>query len=153
MITELKDNEVFVFGSNNQGFHGSGAAAIAFRYNHGLPWRKDGFFIRALNSPKNSPLRKGKWAIFGIGRGYSEGSEGRSYAIATVDFDPTTRKRTKVPLEDIKIQIEELISFAYTNSQYTFLVTKFGTGLAGYKEEEINDIWDKFIIPDNIKFV
>lgn len=28
-ITELKDNEVFVFGSNLQGKHGAGAAAIA----------------------------------------------------------------------------------------------------------------------------
>lgn len=28
-ITELKDNEIFVFGSNLQGSHGGGAAAIA----------------------------------------------------------------------------------------------------------------------------
>ena len=30
-ITELKENEIFVFGSNLQGMHGGGAALIAFR--------------------------------------------------------------------------------------------------------------------------
>lgn len=36
-ITELKDNEVFVFGSNLQGSHGGGAARAA--YNHfGAVW-------------------------------------------------------------------------------------------------------------------
>lgn len=29
-ITELKDNEIFVFGSNLQGMHGGGAAFIAY---------------------------------------------------------------------------------------------------------------------------
>lgn len=29
-ITELKDNEIFVFGSNLQGMHGGGAALIAY---------------------------------------------------------------------------------------------------------------------------
>ena len=31
MIDELKDNEIFVFGSNLQGMHGGGAARIAAR--------------------------------------------------------------------------------------------------------------------------
>jgi len=58
-----------------------------------------------------------------------------------------------VRLSDIESQIEELIEFAYTNRQYKFLVTKFGTGLAGYKEKEIQDIWYRKLIPDNIRFV
>ena len=29
-ITELKENEIFVFGSNLQGMHGGGAALIAY---------------------------------------------------------------------------------------------------------------------------
>ena len=29
-ITELKENEIFVFGSNLQGMHGGGAARIAY---------------------------------------------------------------------------------------------------------------------------
>lgn len=31
LINDLKDNEVFVFGSNLEGSHGGGAAAIAFQ--------------------------------------------------------------------------------------------------------------------------
>lgn len=36
-ITELKPNEIFVFGSNIHGMHGGGAAAIAFR-KFGAEW-------------------------------------------------------------------------------------------------------------------
>lgn len=36
-ITELQPNEIFVFGSNIGGFHGGGAAAIAFR-KFGAEW-------------------------------------------------------------------------------------------------------------------
>ena len=38
-ITELKENEIFVFGSNLQGFHGGGAAKIAYR-SFGAEWGK-----------------------------------------------------------------------------------------------------------------
>ena len=39
IITELKENEIFVFGSNLQGFHGGGAAKIAYRI-FGAEWGK-----------------------------------------------------------------------------------------------------------------
>lgn len=39
LITELDDNEVFVFGSNIQGHHGGGAAALAFE-KFGAEWGK-----------------------------------------------------------------------------------------------------------------
>lgn len=46
MITELKDNEVFVMGTNSQGFHGAGAARFAYDkgwtktgHAHGLMWK------------------------------------------------------------------------------------------------------------------
>jgi len=39
MITELKDNEIFVFGSNLLGYHGAGAAktALGFGAEYGNP--------------------------------------------------------------------------------------------------------------------
>ena len=37
MITELKDNEVFVFGSNEAGIHGAGAARQAYE-DFGAEW-------------------------------------------------------------------------------------------------------------------
>ena len=36
-IRELKENEIFVFGSNIHGFHGGGAACFAFE-NFGAEW-------------------------------------------------------------------------------------------------------------------
>lgn len=36
-IRELKENEIFVFGSNIHGFHGGGAACFAFE-NFGAKW-------------------------------------------------------------------------------------------------------------------
>lgn len=36
-ITSLKENEIFVFGSNLQGMHGGGAATVALR-NFGAVW-------------------------------------------------------------------------------------------------------------------
>lgn len=36
-ITELKENEVFVFGSNTAGIHGAGAAKLAYE-NFGAVW-------------------------------------------------------------------------------------------------------------------
>jgi len=46
MITELKDNQIFCFGSNGQGIHGGGAAKFAYDkgwthtgHAHGLSWQ------------------------------------------------------------------------------------------------------------------
>ncbi len=36
-ITSLKDNEIFVFGSNKEGMHGGGAARIAYE-DFGAEW-------------------------------------------------------------------------------------------------------------------
>lgn len=153
MITHLEPHQVFVFGSNNQGFHGSGAAAMAFRYEPNKPWSRETFFTTAMNSPKGSPNRVGKWTVFGVGRGYCEGKEGATYAIATVDFSPQG-KRTKVPLDDIAIQMKEFVEFAHNNPDLEFLVTKFGTGLAGYYPEQIQNIWDSIPnLPNNLTFV
>lgn len=37
MVDGLKDNQIFVFGSNRAGFHGGGAANFAYR-NFGAEW-------------------------------------------------------------------------------------------------------------------
>ena len=37
MVDKLKENQIFVFGSNRAGFHGGGAASFAYR-NFGAEW-------------------------------------------------------------------------------------------------------------------
>jgi len=59
MITKLKKNEVFVFGSNEAGIHGAGAARTA-HINFGAP--------------------------IGLGFGYNHGIRDQTFAIPTKDW-------------------------------------------------------------------
>lgn len=146
-ITELKENQVFVFGSNASGFHGAGAAGLACRGESKNSWRGDVWFLRAMKSPKSSPERIGKWAVYGVARGYSEGREGKSYAIQTI-HRPGEKRST--PLSEIRDQIKDLISFAQNHPTLEFLVTKIGSSLAGYSPQEIKSCFEDLDIPDNI---
>ncbi len=87
---------IFVFGSNQSGRHGKGAAKYAHQF-HG--------------------------AIYGRG----EGLQGNSYAIPTKDFN-----LQRLALFKIKRNIDTFISFAVSRPDLHFLVTKIGSGLAGY---------------------
>ena len=62
-------------------------------------------------------------AIYGQGRGL----QGRSYAIPTMSGS----------LETIAREVEEFIMFADAHPEMTFLVTRIGCGIAGYRDEEI----------------
>lgn len=141
--TELKSNQVFVFGSNEEGFHGAGGAGYAFRGTSENTWRSDNRFLAALDSYRRGThdqynVQIGKWAIFGVARGLQQGLEGSSYAIATV-----TRpgRRRSIPLEEIKRQIFDFWKFAYNNEKLEFLVAPIGTGYAGYTDAEMRNIW------------
>jgi len=143
-IISLESNQVFVFGSNANGFHGSGAAGFAFGTTN---WRTDKRFQKAMNAPEGHPDRIGRWAIYGQGRGYQEGSHGRSYAIETIRR-PGLKRST--PLKEIKEQIIELFEFANEHPNLEFLVTPIGVGFAGYSEEEIIFLFTNLEIPDNV---
>ena len=73
MIDYLASNQVFVFGSNATGFHGAGAAGLGLRGDHRNNWKKDETFRLAMRSPEGSPHRVGKWAVFGVARGFQQG--------------------------------------------------------------------------------
>lgn len=71
---------------------------------------------------------KNHGAIYGQG----EGRQGNSYAIATKD-----ERLQLLPLWHIKGNIHAFIIHAELNPSEEFQVTAIGTGLAGYKHEEI----------------
>jgi len=108
-ISELKDNEIFVFGSNLAGHHGGGAARLA--YNH---------FD----------------AVWGQGMGL----QGQSYAIPTMQGG----------VETIKPYVDEFIRFAELHSEYKFLVTRIGCGIAGFRDEEIAPLFVQALKVENI---
>lgn len=94
-ISFLEDNQIFVFGSNEQGMHGGGAARTAVKK-------------------------------FGAIMGQGEGLQGQSYAIPTMEGIDNMRKA-----------IDRFIEYAKEHTELTFLVTRIGCGIAGYKEEEV----------------
>lgn len=108
-ITELKENEIFVFGSNLQGMHGGGAARLAYN-KFGAIW------------------------------GQGVGLQGQSYGIPTMHGG----------VEAIKPYVDEFIEFAKSRPELTFLVTRIGCGIAGFRDEEIAPLFKECIEIDNV---
>lgn len=63
---------------------------------------------------------------FGAIMGQGEGLQGQSYAIPTMEGIDSMRKA-----------IYRFIEYAKEHPELTFLVTRIGCGIAGYKEEEV----------------
>ena len=93
--------EIFVFGSNEAGRHGKGAALHA---------------------------RKHYGAKYGVGLGRT----GDAWAIPTKDGQLRT-----LPLERIEQYVREFLVYAEQHPELMFKVTAIGTGLAGYRHEDI----------------
>lgn len=107
-ITELKSNEIFVFGSNLYGIHGAGAAKLAYD-KFGAKW--------------------------GLGVGMFE----YTYALPTKDenIETLSLRRISECVKDLKAHV--------LFSQYHFLITKVGCGLAGYTPEQIAPLFKDFL--------
>ena len=108
-ITELKPDEVFVFGSNLYGAHGGGAAWVAYRQ-------------------------------FGAVMGQGVGLQGQSYAIPTMQGS----------VETIKPYVDDFIKFAKLHPELFFYVTKIGCGIAGFRNEEIAQLFAEAVNVNNI---
>lgn len=108
-ITELKGNEIFVFGSNLEGMHGGGAARIAYE-KFGAIW------------------------------GQGVGLQGQSYGIPTMHGG----------VDVIKPYVDEFIEFAKSHPEMTFLVTRIGCGIAGFRDEEMATLFENAKELENI---
>ena len=108
-ISELKENEIFVFGSNLAGAHGGGAAWVAH-------------------------------AHFGAVWGKGVGLYGRSYAIPTMQGG----------VETVRPYVDEFMLFAKTHPQLTFLVTRIGCGIAGFRDWEIAPLFKAALDVENV---
>lgn len=144
-IQKLEDNEVFVFGSNWQGFHGAGAAGFASFNEAGNVWRKH-------NYDKLADGWRGCWNIKGVAVGYQEGYKGSSYAIPTVIRAGQPRSMTE---KQIRKQISFFRSFAIGMRHKTFYIAQGVSekNLNGYSIEELRKIWlDGWKWPQNVYF-
>jgi len=152
IINKLREEEVFIFGSNARGFHGAGAAGLAFRGDARNTWREDEHFLSALRAPAGSVARVGKWAVLGVARGFQVGTEGKSYGIVTVTRPGAKRSISR---REICLQFIKLWKFAKANPQMVFLLTPVGCGYAGYSPAEMQEVLDyvskKYGVPENIR--
>lgn len=64
---------------------------------------------------------------FGAVPGQGVGLQGRSYAIPTMQGG----------VETVRSYVEEFVDFARRHQELTFLVTRIGCGIAGFRDEEI----------------
>lgn len=74
-------------------------------------------------------------ARMGVGVGRSE----MTYAIPTLDSN-----FQKLPLEVIKHYLQEFAQYANDYENNDFLLTKIGTGIAGFTEQEMESIMPEF---------
>lgn len=106
-IASLRDNEVFVFGSNTQGWHGKGAALLAKTAFGAVPYRGMGPTGHCYAIATKEPMRD-NWP-----------------------------KLHALPLDNIAVQVKRFLRYAKERPEITFLVTEIGCGLAGYTPAEI----------------
>ena len=156
-VQTLAANEVLVFGSNESGFHGAGAAGFALRGDARNTWRSDPTFLQMIKDSRagvtGEPLR-GKYAVFGVARGYQEGREGASYAVCTIKAPGQKRSVTRC---EIYRQLVKLREYTLDRPHLTFIITPLGEQYSGYTKEEMSIVWDtlaqKYGLPDNWRFV
>lgn len=142
-ITTLNADEIFVFGANQDGFHGAGSAGYASFNRSGNVWRDYDYGQK----PKGW---RGKWNRKGF-LGLQTGEIGSSYALVTVT---KARAKRSIPIPQLVQNIRELYLKAATMPDFRFYVAQsHQTGLNGYSAKEM--AWafaNAGQIPDNIYF-
>jgi len=136
-VTALGPNQVFVFGSNLQGFHGAGSAGFAMRGDSADSWRDDARFLKAMPAPAGSADRIGKWAVYGIGEGFQEGTEAKSYAVPTVTRPGARRSISLSRILESRIRLGE---FASAHPEWDFVCCVSGGGRNGYSIAEMRSV-------------
>ncbi|MES2731030.1 MAG: hypothetical protein V4714_04750 [Bacteroidota bacterium] len=85
---------------------------------------------------------------FGAIWGQAEGLQGNSYGVVTLDFFG----KITIGIPFITEQVLKLYHFASSHPELTFFVPKIGSGISGFKIEEIRSIFISLrpLQPDNI---
>lgn len=160
MISELKPNQVFVFGSNRSHFHGAGAASFAFSGTTKNDWRTCPLKQNAIKKPREINPKTGKqnvigrWNVWGYG-GHMLGYLGQSYAIVTCEFPGGP----PVKIEELSDQLFALMNYCDIKKDLEFLLTRVGTGYAGFTDKQFDFALNDAIVdyggkkPENLTLV
>jgi hypothetical protein len=77
--------------------------------------------------------------------GQAHGLQGNSYAIVTKEL---RKSEPPVSLEEVRVEVDIFIEFAKRHSDYFFIVTAIGCGLAGFTPEQIAPLFEG--CPENV---
>ena len=127
----LRDNQIFVFGSNPCGINGNPQKGTG------------GAALFALQSG---------WINQGEKMDNKLSASGKAWGLVTVSFPG--KKRSKTP-DQIKQNIKKLYEYAIRNPEKEFLIAYTGVSsynLNGYSNSELASMFGSFDIPDNIIF-
>lgn len=121
-ITKLNKNEIFVFGSNNKGIHGGGAAKTAYEKFGAKMGKASGLYGKS----------------YGI-------------ITVSFDKKNDYWKLKKDSLDFIKKEIEIFYNYA-KQSESKFIVTDIGCGIAGFEISQIAPLFKDFLFLGNCIF-
>lgn len=105
-----------------------------------LAWNEIFVFGSNLAGAHGGGAARLAYNCYGAVWGQGVGLQGQSYAIPTMHGG----------VEVIKPYVDQFIDFAVSHSEYIFLVTKIGCGIAGFTEKEIAPLFTKAIYVENI---
>lgn len=95
-----------------------------------------------------------RWAKFnaGLRDGHSYGLCGKSYAVVTKDLSKI--HHPSISADEILDQLDDLAEFAKIHPELEFMVFYSGTGpnLNGYTPQQMADMFESIIWPENIIF-
>lgn len=103
--------------------------------------KKGQVFVFGSNSMGNHNGGAAKTAVkkFGAVMGQGEGLQGQSYAIPSMDG-----------LDALKEHVRTFIAFAKEHPELTFLVTRIGCGVAGYKDTDVAPLFVGAVDVENV---
>ena len=89
-------------------------------------------FVYGANSAGIHGAGAAKLALKWGAKMYEYGLNGQTYGIPTKD-----RQIYTLPLDEIRVHVDDFLALAFSHQEYEFLVTAVGTGLAGYHARDI----------------
>lgn len=148
-IQSLAAHQVFVFGANDRGLHGAGAAGQAM-FGKSVSQK----VVESL-----APGEKGLWTVIGQHSTITEGRAGKSYPMVTVTGKLGGKKEgNRLDTETLLQNIAKLYKTAMDNPDKEFLVAYSGWApdkqvRSGYTPRELASLFDfAGAIPENIVF-
>ena len=138
-VKELAIDEVYVFGTTQEGYHNVGTAGLAFNNN-----------TTFTNKPGNKN-QKGRWAEYGVVGKTSQGNEGVGFGLRMQEvvlennlvkdiLGPNNLQDGKKLIDSFQKDFGKLVIEAYNNPKRKFIVGKLDTDTKRWSTKDIQKV-------------